>query len=397
MRKHVLLAVSGGIAAYKSCDIVRRLQDAGCEVRVCMTPDACEFVSPITFEALSHYPVLTDLFDFPESPNPHIMLGAWADVCLVCPATADIMAKIASGIADECVSTTILALQVPALLVPAMNVHMWKDEATQANVALLQKRGYGFIMPSSGLLACGDVGEGKLAAVSDIVADVLSHLKVVRDLAGLRLLVNAGPTHEAIDAVRYIANASSGKMGFSIAQAALDRGAAVTLVAGPCALATPEGAERIDVISARAMHEACMSAFEHADAAICSAAVADYTPRVTADRKLKKSDEPIVSIELVPTKDILADLCRVKDRRVVCGFAAETDDLIENAIAKLTRKHADMIVANDVSRPDSTFGSDTDRVSFVTAGGVEKLPTLPKAEVANAILDRVARLVAERR
>lgn len=397
MRKHVLLAVSGGIAAYKSCDIVRRLQDAGCEVRVCMTPDACEFVSPITFEALSHYPVLTDLFDFPESPNPHIMLGAWADVCLVCPATADIMAKIASGIADECVSTTILALQVPALLAPAMNVHMWKDEATQANVALLQKRGYGFIMPSSGLLACGDVGEGKLAAVSDIVADVLSHLKVVRDLAGLRLLVNAGPTHEAIDAVRYIANASSGKMGFSIAQAALDRGAAVTLVAGPCALATPEGAERIDVISARAMHEACMSAFEHADAAICSAAVADYTPRVTADRKLKKSDEPIVSIELVPTKDILADLCRVKDRRVVCGFAAETDDLIENAIAKLTRKHADMIVANDVSRPDSTFGSDTDRVSFVTAGGVEKLPTLPKAEVANAILDRVARLVAERR
>ncbi|RVU98392.1 bifunctional phosphopantothenoylcysteine decarboxylase/phosphopantothenate--cysteine ligase CoaBC [Coriobacteriales bacterium OH1046] len=397
MRKHVLLAVSGGIAAYKSCDIVRRLQDAGCEVRVCMTPDACEFVSPITFEALSHYPVLTDLFDFPESPNPHIMLGAWADVCLVCPATADIMAKIASGIADECVSTTILALQAPALLAPAMNVHMWKDEATQANVALLQKRGYGFIMPSSGLLACGDVGEGKLAAVSDIVADVLSHLKVVRDLAGLRLLVNAGPTHEAIDAVRYIANASSGKMGFSIAQAALDRGAAVTLVAGPCALATPEGAERIDVISARAMHEACMSAFEHADAAICSAAVADYTPRVTADRKLKKSDEPIVSIELVPTKDILADLCRVKDRRVVCGFAAETDDLIENAIAKLTRKHADMIVANDVSRPDSTFGSDTDRVSFVTAGGVEKLPTLPKAEVANAILDRVARLVAERR
>lgn len=397
MKKHVLLAVSGGIAAYKSCDIVRRLQDAGCEVRVCMTPDACEFVSPITFEALSQYPVLTDLFDFPESPNPHIMLGAWADLCLVCPATADIMAKVASGIADECVSTTILALRAPAVFAPAMNVHMWRDEATQGNVALLQQRGYGFIMPTSGLLACGDVGEGKLASVSDIVASVLAHLKIVRDLAGLKLLVNAGPSHEAIDPVRYIANASSGKMGFSIAQAALDRGAAVTLVAGPCSLATPEGAERIDVVSAHDMYEACMSAFEHADAAICSAAVADYTPKIVADHKLKKSDEPIGSIELVPTKDILAELCRIKGTRVVCGFAAETSDLIGNATEKLVRKHADMIVANDVSKPESTFGSDTNLVSFVTADGVEELPTLPKEEVADAILDRVARLISERR
>ena len=396
MKKRVLVIVSGGIAAYKSCDIVRRLQDAGCDVRVCMTPDATKFVGPITFEALSHHPVLTNLFDFPESPNPHIMMASWADLCLVCPATADIMAKVASGIADDCASTTILAVHTPVLFAPAMNVHMWQDTATQANVQLLRERGFGFIMPTSGLLACGDVGEGKLADVPEIVGCVLEVLGNKRDLVGKRILVNAGPTHEAIDSVRYIANASSGKMGFSIAEAALDRGAEVVLVAGPCSLPTPEGAERIDVVSAQDMYDACTSAFERCDAAICSAAVADYTPKAKADHKLKKSVEHIESIELVETRDILAELCRTKGTRIVCGFAAETNDVIAYAQAKLERKGADLIVANDVSRSESTFGSDTNHVSLVTTEGVEELPTMPKPEVANAILDRIAALLAER-
>jgi len=396
MGRRVLVAVSGGIAAYKACDVVRRLQDVGCDVRVCMTEHACSFVGPITFEALSHHPVLTDLFAFPESPNPHVMLASWADLCLVCPATADVMAKVASGIADDCVTAAILAARAPVLFAPAMNVHMWRNTATQDNVRLLEQRGCGLVMPAHGLLACGDVGEGKLADVAEIVDAVVAKLRIVRDFAGLRLLINAGPTHEAIDAVRYIANASSGKMGFSLAEAALERGAEVTLVAGPCALATPEGAERIDVVSAAEMHDACIAAFSHCDAAICAAAVADYTPKAPADHKLKKSVERLESIELVETDDILAELCRLKGERVVCGFAAETGDAIAYAQAKRERKGADMMVANDVSRAESAFGSDTNRIALVTADGVEKLDTMPKLEAAHAILDRLARLLAER-
>ena len=395
MKKRVLVAVSGGIAAYKACDVVRRLQDAGCDVRVCMTEDACSFVGPITFEALSHHAVLTDLFGFAESPNPHIMMASWADLCICVPATADIMAKVAAGIADDCVSTTILAFHTPVLFAPAMNVHMWKNEATQANVRTLQSRGYGFVMPASGMLACGDVGEGKLADVSEIVAAVVERLGAKRDLAGRRILVNAGPTHEAIDSVRYIANASSGKMGFAIAEAAADRGAEVVLVAGPVSLPTPDGVERIDVVSAEDMHDACMAAFERCDAAICAAAVADYTPVRKADHKLKKSVERIDAIELVETKDILAELCRVKDGRIVCGFAAETDDVVAYATAKLARKGADMIVANDVSKSESTFGSDTNHVVLVTASGAEELPTMPKPQVADVILDRIAKMLPE--
>ena len=367
MKKRVLVVVSGGIAAYKSCDIVRRLQDAGCDVRVCMTRDACSFVGPITFEALSHHPVLCDLFDFAESPNPHIMMASWADLCLVCPATADIMAKVAAGIADDAATTTVLAFHTPVVFAPAMNVHMWQDAATQANVSLLQSRGYSFIMPTSGLLACGDVGEGKLASVEEIVSGVLERLSARNDLAGTRILVNAGPTHEAIDSVRYIANSSSGKMGFALAEAAADRGAEVVLVAGPVSLPTPDGVERIDVVSAAQMHDACIAAFEGCDAAICAAAVADYTPKTPADHKLKKSVEHIEAIELVETADILAALCSSKGERVVCGFAAETNDVVAYATDKLSRKGADMIVANDVSRAESTFGSDTNRVSLVTA------------------------------
>lgn len=392
-RPRALLAVCGGIAAYKACEVLRGLQKAGCEVRVTMTADAERFVGAATFEALSGAPVATSLYGHPGSAIPHIDLAEWADAAVVVPATANVMAKMACGIADDCLTTTLLACWgcCPVLVAPGMNVHMWQNPATQANVAALRERGVRFAGPDSGRLACGDVGEGKLAPVDQIVAAALA-LLAPRDLAGLRVLVNAGPTHEAIDPVRYIANRSTGKMGFALAEAAARRGAEVTLVSGPCALATPAGVSRVDVESAAQMHDAMVAAFEDADAAICSAAVADYTPAAPADHKLKKSAEHLDAIALVETADILADLCARKGERVVVGFAAETNDLLAHASEKLARKGADLIVANDVSRPESTFGADTNRVALVSAGGVEQLETLPLADVADAILDRLAAL-----
>lgn len=392
-RPRVLLAVCGGIAAYKACEVLRGLQKAGCEVRVTMTADAERFVGAATFEALSGAPVATSLYGHPASAIPHIDLAEWADAAVVVPATANVMAKMACGIADDCLTTTLLACWgcCPVLVAPGMNVHMWQSPATQANVAALRERGVRFAGPDSGRLACGDVGEGKLAPVDQIVAAALA-LLAPRDLAGLRVLVNAGPTHEAIDPVRYIANRSTGKMGYALAEAAARRGAEVTLVSGPCALVTPAGVSRVDVESAAQMHDAMIAAFEGADAAICSAAVADYTPAAPADHKLKKSREHLDSITLVETADILADLCARKGKRVVVGFAAETNDLLAHASEKLARKGADLIVANDVSRPESTFGADTNRVALVSADGVEQLETMPLADVADAILDRVAAL-----
>lgn len=392
-RPHVLLAVCGGIAAYKACEVLRGLQKAGCEVRVTMTEDAERFVGAATFEALSESLVATSLYGNPGSAIPHIELAEWADAAVVVPATANVMAKMACGIADDCLTTTLLACWgcCPVLVAPGMNVHMWQSPATQANAATLRERGVRFAGPDSGRLACGDVGEGKLAAVDEIVAAALA-LLAPRDLAGLRVLVNAGPTHEAIDPVRYIANRSTGKMGYAIAAAAARRGAEVTLVSGPCALGTPAGVSRVDVESAAQMHDAMVEAFEGADAAICSAAVADYTPAAPADHKLKKSREHLDAIALTETADILADLCARKGERVVVGFAAETNDLLAHASEKLARKGADLIVANDVSRPESTFGADTNRVALVSADGVEQLETMPLADVADAILDRVAAL-----
>lgn len=392
-RPHVLLAVCGGIAAYKACEVLRGLQKAGCEVRVTMTADAERFVGAVTFEALSGVPVATSLYGNPGSAIPHIDLAEWADAAVVVPATANVMAKMACGIADDCLTTTLLACWgcCPVLVAPGMNVHMWQSPATQANAAALRERGVRFCGPDSGRLACGDVGEGKLAPVDQVVSAALA-LLAPRDLAGLRVLVNAGPTHEAIDPVRYIANRSTGKMGYAIAAAAARRGAEVTLVSGPTSLATPAGVSRVDVESAAQMHDAMVTAFEGADVAICSAAVADYTPAAPADHKLKKSREHLDAIALTETADILADLCARKGKRVVVGFAAETNDLLAHASDKLRRKGADLIVANDVSRPESTFGADTNRVALVSAGGVEQLETMPLADVADAILDRVAAL-----
>ncbi len=387
-RRHVLLAVCGGIAAYKACEVLRGLQKAGCDVRVAMTADAGRFVGETTFEALSGAPVATSLYDYPGSAIPHIELAEWADAAVVVPATANVMAKMACGIADDCLTTALLACACPVLVAPGMNVHMWQNPATQANAVTLRGRGVSFVGPDSGRLACGDVGEGKLAGVDEIVAAALALLGP-RDLEGLRLLVNAGPTHEAIDPVRYIANRSTGKMGYAIAAAAARRGAEVTLVSGPTSLGTPAGTRRVDVESTAQMHDAMLEEFEDADVAICSAAVADYTPASPADHKLKKSREHLNAIALAETTDILADLCGRKGSRMVVGFAAETDDLLAYAREKLEHKGADLIVANDVSRPESTFGADTNRVALVSAEGVEQLETMPLPAVADAILDAV--------
>lgn len=397
--KKVLLVVCGGIAAYKACEVLRALQKAGCEVRVAMTRSAGRFVGAATFEALTRRPVLDSLFDNPETAIPHIDYAEWADLAVVAPATANVMAKMAHGLADDAVSAALLACACPVLVAPGMNVHMWRDPATQANVRTLQARGIRFALPVEGRLACGDVGQGKLAEVADIASAALAILAEddpEQDLLCTRILVTAGPTHEAIDPVRYIANSSTGKMGYAIAEAARRRGAEVTLVSGPVSLSCPEGVRRVDVVSAAQMHAAALAEFGGCDAAVCCAAVADYTPASPADHKLKKARERLDSIELVETADILADLCASKGDRVVVGFAAETNDLIANAKAKLERKGADAIVANDVSRADSTFGSDTNRVAVVSAKGVEQHDTAPLPEVADVVLDKVRDLLRSR-
>ena len=392
--KRVLLCVSGGIAVYKACDIARALMHAGCEVRVFMTEAAERFVSPLTFEALTGNPVSRSLFEDDETPIPHIELSAWADLILVAPCTANVMAKMAHGLADDLVSSTLLAAASPVLVAPAMNTRMWEHKATRVNYETLLARGIGMVLPQEGLLACGDYGTGKLADVEDIAEASLSALaaRKGRPLTGKRVLITAGPTQEAIDPVRFIANASSGKMGYALARAARDAGAQVTLVTGPVSLRRPWNVDSIPVRSASQMRDAATEAFADADIAILAAAVADYRPKEASDHKLKKGVETLESIELVENADILAELSSIAahDGRFVCGFAAETDDLVPNAQAKLERKGCDMIVANDVSKTESTFGSDTNLVKLVSAEGVEELPLGTKDEVAAAVIAAIA-------
>ena len=400
----MLLCVTGGIAAYKSVEVLRELQKSGCAVRVVCTSDALRFVGAATWEGLTHERMGTTVYDWPGTCIPHVDLANWADVAVVVPATANIMAKLVWGIADDLVSTTLLAAsdETPIVVAPAMNTHMWNAPATRENIRVLEERGTRFVLPVSGQLACNDEGAGKLAPVDEIARAALGAIATdEKVLAGRRVVVTAGPTHEAIDPVRYIANSSSGKMGYAIAAAAADGGAEVTLVSGPVALPTPCGVTRVDVVSAEDMHQATAHAFETADIAICAAAVADYTPACVADHKLKKARERLDVIELRETADILAELCQNKERadgtqRIVVGFAAETNDLLENARAKLVRKGCDLLVANDVSRTDSGFGSDTNRVWIISRDECEELPPLGKDEVARRLIQRVASLVTER-
>ena len=386
--KTVLLCVTGCIAAYKSCEILRLLQKAGYRVKVLMTEHATQFVGPTTFRALTHEKVAIGLFDDPEDPIHHISLAQEADVVLVAPATANCIAKMAHGIADDLMSTTLLATKAPILIAPAMNSGMWSAAATQENVEVLKSRGVHFVQPDSGYLACGDIGSGRLPTPEAIADATCSLLQGSTDLVGEHVLITAGPTHEPIDPVRYIANRSSGKMGLELARAARDRGANVTLIAGPIELPIPAGIETIHVQTASQMYNAAVKAFGRSTIAILAAAVADYTPSAPSDHKLKKAVDPIDSIPLIQTQDILAELSSNKEDRIVIGFAAETNGVMDYAVAKLKRKGCDAIVANDVSRSDAGFGSSNNRAWWVTSSTVDDLGLLEKRALADEILSR---------
>ena len=388
MQKTVLLCVTGCIAAYKSCEIARALQKAGVRVKVCMTEHATSFVGPTTFRALTREEVAVDLFDNPSDPIHHISLAKEPDVVLIAPATANVVAKVAHGQADDLLTTTVLATDAPVVVAPAMNVGMWQAEATQKNIATLEQRGFDIVRPATGYLACGDTGEGKLADVDDIVARTLVALETSQALAGERVLITAGGTREAIDPVRYIGNRSSGKMGHALARAARAMGAEVTLVTTSTQLSIPFGVEGVRVESAAQMLDAVSQRFAACTMLICAAAVADYAPAHPAPHKLSKADGELTHIDLVKTADILAEMSRVKGKRVVIGFAAETNDLVRRARAKLERKGCDAIVANDVSRAESTFGSDTNAVTWVSSQGVEELPCTGKQALAFELLRR---------
>lgn len=384
-----LLCVTGCIAAYKSCEIVRLLQTEGVRVKVLMTEHAAEFVGPTTFRALTHEKVAIGLFDDPEDPIHHISLAQEADVVLVAPATANVIAKMAHGIADDLMSTTLLATKAPIVVAPAMNNGMWSAPATQENMDTLRRRGVRVVGPGTGYLACGDVAEGRLTELSDIVDATIGALGeglFSGALEGASVLITAGPTHEPIDPVRFIGNRSSGKMGVELARAARNAGARVTLVLGPCDAVPPAGIEVVRVETAHEMLEASLRAFSQCSHAICAAAVADYTPARPADRKLKKAFDRLDSLQLDETVDILAELSRIKGDRIVIGFAAETDDVCEYAARKLERKGCDAIVANDVSRPDSGFGRDTNKVWWVTPSRIEEFPLLTKQALAERII-----------
>lgn len=387
----VLLGVTGGIAAYKSADLTRRLQDAGAEVRVVMTPAATEFVGPLTFQALSGHPVRLDLLDpAAEAAMGHIELARWADTVLVAPASADFMARLAHGMANDLLTTLCLATDAPVVLAPAMNRLMWQNPATQDNVALLQQRGVRLIGPAAGGQACGEVGEGRMIEPLDLVRELFSQPAVVeQSLAGTTVLITAGPTREAIDPVRFISNRSSGRMGFAVAEAARQAGARVVLVAGPTALTTPQGVERIDVISAEEMHAAVMQQVEAADVFIGTAAVADYRPADVESSKIKKKTEHM-SLTLEPTQDILQNVAARPNPPFTVGFAAETDELERFARDKLERKRLDMIAANWVGG-ELGFDSDDNALEVFWRDGQQSLGRQGKDALAQQLMGLIAK------
>lgn len=393
--RKIVLGVTGGIAAYKACELVSRLKKRGAQVRVVLTKHACEFVPPLTFETLSGNPAYTDAFDR-KFEIEHVALAKWADAVVVAPATANILAKMVCGIADDLLSTTLLASTAPVLVAPAMNAAMWRSEATQANVRTLIERGVNQVGPESGFLACGDADVGRMAepqAIVDAIDELIQPIKC--DFKGKNVLVTAGPTVERIDPVRFITNRSTGKMGYAIAEAAVKRGAQVTLVSGPVQLDAPAGVSVVRVESSAQMCEAVLGAAERADAVIQAAAPADFTPETVADQKIKKTGGEL-TIRLKPTTDIAAELGRRKRAgQMLVAFAAETNDVIENARGKLKRKNADMIVANDVTRPGAGFGGETNIVTLITESDVQPLEKMPKSAVADAILDRVAQMMEQ--
>ena len=391
-----VFGVTGGIAAAKATLAASMLAGQGLDVHVIMTESACEFVTPLTFRTLTANPVTVDMFEEPGQWNvKHVALAQRADVFVIAPATANFLGKTVAGIADDMLTTTVMATRAPVVIAPAMNSGMYESPIVQRNIASLKALGYMFVGPESGRLACGDTGAGRMAAPERIV-DFAMHALHGRGrppLAGRRVLVNAGPTREPIDPVRYITNRSSGKMGYAIAGAAAARGAQVTLVSGPTNLPVPEGCALTPVETADEMYQACMTAAPDADIIIAAAAVADYRPARYSPGKIKKTADDL-HIELVRTRDILAELGQTKGARVIVGFAAETDDLLANAQAKLASKNLDIIVANSVGGGHSPFGSDENTVALLRPGREpEGLPAMSKLALAHEILDRVASII----
>ncbi len=396
-RKNVVIGVTGGIAAYKALDIVSKLKKASVNVHVIMTQSAQKFVQPLSFQSLSQNYVVADMFDEPKTWEiEHISLAQKADLFVIVPATANIIGKIANGIADDMLTTTVMATKAPVLIAPAMNTNMYQNPIVQENIRKLEQMGYRFIEPDTGQLACGDVGVGKLPPPEKIVEEILQQLDRKLDLKDKKIIVTAGPTREPIDPVRYITNHSSGKMGYAIAEKAAYRGAEVLLISGPTTLPSPYGVQRIDVNTTMEMYEAVMEKAKWANIIIKAAAVADFRPAVVAENKIKKADADLI-IPLTRNPDILKELGNRKaPNTILIGFAAETQDLIENAKKKIQNKNLDFIVANDLTKEGAGFQSDTNIVTIIDKKGhIEHLSKMSKGELAEVILDKAKQLSME--
>ncbi len=393
--KNVVLGVSGGIAVYKALDVVSKLRKLGVNVYVIMTKSATEFVTPLSFQSLSQNYVVSDMFEDPKTWDvEHISLAKRADVFLMAPATANVIGKMANGIADDMLTTTVMATKAPVLIAPAMNTNMYENPIIQNNISTLKKFGYKFIEPESGRLACGDLGKGKLASPETIVDEVVKLLSVKEDLKDKNIIVTAGPTLESIDPMRYITNRSTGKMGYSIAKMAVERGANVTLITGPTNVEPPKSLTKlIKVESAQDMYDAVLNNLDDNDVVIKSAAVADYKPKSYSDKKIKKSDDDLV-IELNRNKDIAKEIGKIKKDKILVGFAAETNDLAQNASSKVKNKNLDFIVANDLTAEGAGFGVDTNIVKIIDKNGeVTEYTKIKKESVANVILDKIRTLL----
>lgn len=392
----IILGVTGGIACYKAVELVRLLVKAGFKVRVIMTRGAMEFVTPLTFQTLSGHPVATETFDLTqESEIGHINLADNADLFVIAPATANVIGKIASGIADDLLTTVLMATQAPVFISPAMNIHMYENPILQENLRKLRRIGYHIMEPADGYLACGYEGKGRLPDAEKILEEIERLLKK-KDLSGERLLITAGPNREPLDPVRYISNRSSGKMGYALARAAVRRGAEVVLVSGPTALEPPLGARLIAVTTAADMHEAILKEYGQCTAVIMAAAVSDYRAASVAEKKMKRGKGPI-ELRLEPNPDILKELGQDKEGKWLIGFAAETDDLIVNAHKKLREKHLDMVVANNVAETGSGFDGDTNIATIVDrTGAARALPMMSKDELADQIYDHFLALKSPR-
>ena len=392
-QKRILLGISGGIAAYKSADLVRRLKERGADVRVILTDAAQQFITPLTLQALSGNPVSTSLLDpAAEAAMGHIELAKWADLILIAPASADIMARLASGIANDLLTTCVLATAAPVAIAPAMNQQMYKNIATQQNLAKLCSYNFYIFGPASGEQACGDVGAGRMLEPLELVSALEKHFVTEQQLNNIKITITAGPTREAIDPVRYISNHSSGKMGFALAQAAAAMGADVTLISGPVQLATPDGVTRIDVISAQQMYDAAMAHAVQSNVFIGCAAVADYRVADVAENKMKKQADKPLELKLVQNPDIIASVAALsKNRPFTVGFAAETQHVLQYAKDKLTRKKLDLICANDVSDSSMGFNSDNNAVTLIWQAGELAIPAQPKTALAIAILQQIYR------